>query len=151
MLFDALHALKCKNFMFLRVFALKCRNFFLKNFCSYQDSKIVISSEYMKILHVSLSTSAMFDKKQDKTYNRHKETTGCGKPVLLIVQKLERNRLTARRFFSCRNYLRYVRISTTRVAKAIIRDNASKTVITSPPLAREQENRLPVASKCIIT
>ena len=31
----------------------------------------------------------------------------------------------------------YVRISTTRVAKAIIRDNASKTVITSPPLARE--------------
>ena len=26
-----------------------------------------------------------FDKKQDKTYNKHKETTGCGKPVLLIV------------------------------------------------------------------
>ena len=27
MLYDALHALKCKNFIFLRVFALKCRNF----------------------------------------------------------------------------------------------------------------------------
>lgn len=37
----------------------------------------------------------MFDKKQDKTYNKYKETTGCGKPVLLIVNKLERNRLTA--------------------------------------------------------
>lgn len=72
MLFDALHA-------------LKCRNFFLKSFCSYQDIKITILSEYMKILHVSRSTSAMFDKKQDKTYNKHKETTGCGKPVLLIV------------------------------------------------------------------
>ena len=91
----------------------------------------------MKILHVSLSTSAMFDKKQDKTYNKHKETTGCGKPVLLKDLNSERNRLTARRFFSCRNYLRYVRISTTRVAKAITKDNASKTVITSPPLARE--------------
>lgn len=79
----------------------------------------------------------MFDKKQDKTYNKHKETIGCGKPVLLKDLYSERNRLTARRFFSCRNYLRYVRISTTRVAKAIIRDNASKTVIASPPLARE--------------
>lgn len=79
----------------------------------------------------------MFDKKQDKTYNKHKETIGCGKLVLLKDLYSERNRLTARRFFSCRNYLRYVRISTTRVAKAIIRDNASKTVIASPPLARE--------------
>ncbi len=27
----------------------------------------------------------MFDKKQDKTYNKHKETTGCGRPVLLKI------------------------------------------------------------------
>jgi len=34
-----------------------------------------------------------FDKKQDKTYNKHKETTGCGKPVLLKDLYSERNRL----------------------------------------------------------
>lgn len=89
MLFDALHALKCKNFMFLRVFESFCTQvqklFILKSFCSYQDIKITILSKYMKILHVSRSTSAMFDKKQDKTYNKHKETTGCGRPVLLKI------------------------------------------------------------------
>ena len=36
----------------------------------------------------------MFDKKQDKTYNKHKETIGCGKPVLLKDLYSERNRLT---------------------------------------------------------
>ena len=36
-----------------------------------------------------------FDKKQYKTYNKHKETTGCGKPVLLKDLYSERNRLTA--------------------------------------------------------
>ena len=70
--------------------------FILKSFCSYQDIKITILSEYMKILHVSRSTSAMFDKKQDKTYNKHKETTGCGKPVLLktlVIRKKPSYRL----------------------------------------------------------
>ena len=37
----------------------------------------------------------MFDKKQDKTYNKHKETIGCGKLVLLKDLYSERNRLTA--------------------------------------------------------
>lgn len=139
MLFDALHCFEVPKLYVLRVFALKLQKpFILKNFCSYSNGSVKsYFTEYMKLLHVSLSTSAKFDKKQDKTYNKHKETTGCGKPVLLKNLYSERNRLTARRFFPCRNYLRYVRISTTRVAKAIIRDNASKTVITSPPLARE--------------
>ena len=35
----------------------------------------------------------MFDKKQDKTYNKHKETIGCGKLVLLKDLYSERNRL----------------------------------------------------------
>ena len=126
-----------KTLCFWEFLHSSAETFYFEKFLQLPGHYIRIYEKYMKILHVSRSTSAMFDKKQDKTYNKHKETTGCGKPVLLKDLNSERNRLTARRFFSCRNYLRYVRISTTRVAKAIIRDNASKTVITSPPLARE--------------
>ena len=70
--------------------------FYFEKFLQLPGHYIRIYEKYMKILHVSRSTSAMFDKKQDKTYNKHKETTGCGKPVLLktlVIRKKPSYRL----------------------------------------------------------
>ena len=136
--YDALHALKCKSFMFLRVFALKCRNFlFWKVFAVTRTLKSLF---YQNICE---SCTLVWVLPPCLTKNKIKRIINIKRQLVvesrfsskIWIQK--ETVLPLRRFFSCRNYLRYVRISTTRVAKAIIRDNASKTVITSPPLARE--------------